>query len=121
MRNAERVAYVANLLSRNGVVTLVALISPYRRSRERARELIGERFIEVHVSASPEECARRDPKGLYARVRAGEQIELTGISAPYEMPTQPELTLDTERESPEQSAALVIGLIGQLLADHGRD
>ena len=100
--HARRVAFVAKLLSRNDVVSIVALISPYRRSRAEARETIGpSRFVEIYVKASLEECERRDPKGLYAKARRGEIDNMTGIQHPYEPPEHAEIVVDTEVETPE--------------------
>jgi len=107
--HARRVSFVAKLLSRNGVVSIVALISPYRVSRKEARETIGgSRFVEVYVRASLEECERRDPKGLYAKALRGEITNMTGIQDPYEPPEAPDLTIDTEGKGPEASAAELI-------------
>jgi 3',5'-nucleoside bisphosphate phosphatase len=114
--NVRRIAWVADLLTRNGVVTFVAAVSPYRGARDEARARMGERFLEVHVSASVEECERRDVKGLYTKARAGEIAAFTGVSDPYEEPRAPELTLDTEQESPAESAAKLIALIEERLA-----
>ena len=109
--NIRRIAFVADLLSRNGVVAITAAISPYREIRDEARELMGARFIEIHVKASVEECARRDVKGLYEKAMRGEIKEFTGVSDPYEEPLNPELVLDTEAESPEESAAKVLAVL----------
>ena len=109
--NIRRIAFVADLLSRNGVVAITAAISPYREIRDEARELMGARFIEIHVKASVEECARRDVKGLYEKAMRGEIKEFTGVSDPYEEPLKPELVLDTEAESPEESAAKVLAVL----------
>jgi adenylylsulfate kinase len=106
--NIRRIAFVADLLSRNGVVAIAAAISPYRAVRDEARAMMDGRFVEVHVRASVEECARRDVKGLYERAFRGEIAEFTGVSDPYEEPLAPELVLDTERETAEQSAARVL-------------
>ena len=114
--NVRRIAWVADLLTRNGVVTFVAAVSPYRGARDEARARMGERFLEVHVRASVEECERRDVKGLYTKARAGEIAAFTGVSDPYEEPRAPELTLDTEQESPAESAAKLIALIEERLA-----
>ena len=84
--NVRRIAWVADLLSRNNVVTFVAAVSPYRRTRDEARARMGERFVEVHVKASVDECERRDVKGLYERARAGKIQAFTGVSDPYEEP-----------------------------------
>ncbi len=109
--NIRRIAFVADLLSRNGVPVITAAISPYRELRDEARELMGDRFIEVFVKASVEECIERDPKGLYKKALAGEIKEFTGVSDPYEEPLNPEIVLDTEAESPEESAAKLIALL----------
>ncbi len=106
--NVRRIAWVADLLSRNDVVTFVAAVSPYRRTRDEARARMGGRFVEVHVKASVDECERRDVKGLYERARAGKIQAFTGVSDPYEEPMAPELTLDTEAESPEESARRIV-------------
>jgi adenylyl-sulfate kinase len=114
--NVRRIAWVADLLTRNGVVTFVAAVSPYRGARDEARARMGERFVEVHVRASIQECERRDVKGLYGKARAGEIEAFTGVSDPYEEPQAPELTLDTEQETPAESAAKLIALIQERLA-----
>jgi adenylyl-sulfate kinase len=109
--NIRRIAFVADLLSRNGVPVITAAISPYRELRDEARDLMGDRFIEVFVKASVEVCADRDPKGLYEKAFAGEIKEFTGVSDPYEEPLDPELTLETENETPEESAGKIIALL----------
>jgi adenylyl-sulfate kinase len=115
--NIRRIAFVADLLSRNGVVAITAAISPYREIRDEARELMGDRFVEVFVKASVEECARRDVKGLYEKAFSGEIKEFTGVSDPYEEPLDPEVVLETELESPEESARRVLDLVeAKLLA-----
>ena len=114
--NVRRIAWVADLLTRNGVVTFVAAVSPYRGARDEARARMGERFVEVHVRASVEECERRDVKGLYSKARAGEIAAFTGVSDPYEEPQAADLTLDTEQETPAESAATLIALIEERLA-----
>jgi len=107
--HARRVSYLAKILSRNGVISIVALISPYRVSRRSARELIGvDRFVEVYVRASISTCEKRDPKGLYAKARKGEISNMTGIQDPYEEPLDSEITVDTEKSGPEESARQVI-------------
>src|SRR5687768_4198590 len=102
--NIRRIAFVADLLSRNGVPVITAAISPYREIRAEARELMGERFIEVFIKASVETCAERDVKGLYEK-------EFNGVSDPYEEPLDPEITLETETETPEESAGRLIALL----------
>ncbi len=107
--HARRVSFVSKLLSRNGVVAIVALISPYRTSRESAKQMIGpERFLELYVKASLAVCEMRDPKGLYAKARRGEITNMTGIQDPYEEPADADIVVETEKGSPEASAALVI-------------
>ena len=101
--HATRVMFVAKLLVRHGVIPIVALISPYRRSREKARAEIGG-FVEVYVSTPLEVCEARDVKGLYRRARAGQIKEMTGVDDPYEVPEAPEIVLDTTSASPAQSA-----------------
>ena len=118
--NIRRIAYVADVLSRNGVCVLSAAISPYRGTRDEARGLMGDRFIEVYVRASVEECARRDPKCLYAKAFAGEIKEFTGVSDPYEEPRAPEIVLDTEAETPEESAAKVLAYLDSRAGANGR-
>jgi adenylylsulfate kinase len=102
--NIRRIAFVADLLSRNGVPVITAAISPYAAIRAEARELMGERFIEVYVKATVETCTERDVKGLYAKALAGEIKEFTGVSDPYEVPDNPEIVCDTEGETAEESA-----------------
>ena len=109
--NIRRIAFVADLLSRNGVPVITAAISPYKEIRDEAREMMGDRFIEVYAKASVEVCEERDVKGLYAKARSGEIKEFTGISDPYEAPLDPEVTLETESEDPEESAAKLIALL----------
>ena len=94
--NIRRIAFVANLLSRNEVPVITAAISPYREIRDEARQMMGDRFVEAYVKASVEVCEERDVKGLYAKARSGEIKEFTGVSDPYEPPENPELVLDTE-------------------------
>ena len=106
--NIRRIAFVANLLSRNEVPVITAAISPYRDIRDEARQMMGERFIEAYVQASVEVCEERDVKGLYAKARSGEIKEFTGVSDPYEPPENPELVLDTENQSAEESAQQIL-------------
>ncbi|MCC6755123.1 MAG: adenylyl-sulfate kinase [Solirubrobacterales bacterium] len=109
--NIRRIAFVADLLSRNGVPVITAAISPYRELRDEARELMGDRFIEVYIDASVDACAERDVKGLYAKAFAGEIKEFTGVSDPYEAPLNPEIALKTEEEEPEESAARLLAYL----------
>ena len=109
--NIRRIAFVADLLSRNGVPVITAAISPYREIRDEAREVMGERFIEVFVKASVEVCAERDVKGLYEKAFKGEIKEFTGVSDPYEPPLNAEIVLDTEHQTAEESAAKLLTLL----------
>ena len=93
--NIRRVGEVAALMSRSGLVVITAFISPYRSDRARARKATGNRYHEIYVKADLATCESRDPKGLYAKARAGEIADFTGISAPYEAPDAPELEVDT--------------------------
>ncbi len=107
--NIRRVAEVARLMNEAGLIVITSFISPFREDREMARQIIGpERFVETFLSTSIAECERRDPKGLYRKARTGELPGFTGISAPYEPPEQPELTIDTETHSVEQGVALLL-------------
>jgi adenylyl-sulfate kinase len=97
--NVDRVGEMARLFADAGTVAIVALVSPYADCREKVRKLHdrdGLAFLEVFVNTPPEECARRDPKGLYARARSGDLNGLTGVDAPYEPPLMPELELTPE-------------------------
>src|SRR5512140_3793546 len=104
--NIRRIGFVAELLTRHGVVVLVSAISPYREIRDEVRRQIG-RFVEVYVNAPLEICEQRDQKGLYKRARAGELRGFTGIDDPYEPPLNPEVECHTELETVEESAAKV--------------
>jgi adenylyl-sulfate kinase len=106
--NIRRIGYVAKLLARNGVVAVTAAISPYRAVRDEVRSWIGDAFVEIHVATPIEECEARDVKGLYAKARAGEIPEFTGVSDPYEPPERPEVRLETSGRKPEESAAEVL-------------
>ncbi len=113
--HAWRVAFVSKLLSRNNVVAIVSLISPYRTSRDAAKQMIGpERFVEVYVKASLQACERRDPKGLYAKARRGEIKNMTGIQDPYEEPTRPDILTETEKDTPEESARKIFDALREL-------
>jgi len=120
--NILRIAFVADLLTRNGVATICCPISPYKETRDAARAQIGE-FVEVHVDATVAEIAEhRDPKGLYKKALAGEIEHFTGVSDPYEEPVNPELRLDTAGRDPEESAGAVLARLEelQLLPDEVR-
>ncbi|MEM1544748.1 MAG: adenylyl-sulfate kinase [Candidatus Bathyarchaeia archaeon] len=102
IENIHRVAYVAHLLARNGVVVITALISPYREGRDYARQLIGD-FVEVYVKCPLNVLIERDVKGLYAKALKGEIPNFTGISDPYEPPENPEVVVETDKETVEES------------------
>ncbi len=106
-QHAKRVTFVAKVLSRNGVIVLVGLISPFRAFRQYAREEIGE-FMEVFVDTSLEECIQRDPKGLYKLAQEGKIKDLTGLQDPYEAPEDPELVIPTEEVTVEEAADMVM-------------
>lgn len=108
--NVRRVGFVANLLSRNGVVVIAATISPYQAIRDEIRE-INKDFVEVHVNAPLEVCEARDVKGLYAKARAGEIKGFTGIDDPYEVPLNPEVVCESGKEAVEESVNKVIGTL----------
>ena len=110
--NIRRIAEVGKLFVDTGIVTLAAFVSPTNEYRQMARDIIGaDDFKEVYVSTPLEECERRDVKGLYARARRGEVKDFTGISAPFEVPEHPALTIDTSTQPLETSVAQVIELI----------
>lgn len=107
LENITRIAYVANLLSRNGVIVLVSAITPYREMRDNVREQVAG-FVEIYVNCPLAECERRDVKGLYAKVRRGELSRFTGITDPYEEPEHPEITLRTDLAGAEEENCLSI-------------
>jgi adenylyl-sulfate kinase len=106
--NIKRIGYVAHLLSRNGVVAVAAAISPYRAIRDEVRLSHEGRFVEVFVDCPLDELVKRDVKGLYAKALRGEIQQFTGVSDPYEPPTAPEITVQTDRETVEQSTSAII-------------
>jgi adenylylsulfate kinase len=114
--NIDRIGWVASRLTRHGAAVIVSAISPYSEARRQAREMVEANgtFVEVFVDASVDECARRDVKGLYEKAFKGEIKEFTGVSDPYEEPEAPELRLDTEGRSPEESARLVLARLDEL-------
>ena len=123
--NIRRIGEVAKLFNDAGVIALTAFISPYREDRDRVRALLPEgEFLEVLVDCPLEVCERRDVKGLYRRARAGELPDFTGVSAPYEPPTAPELVLPTAELREDECAARVVALLverGAIPAVPGRD
>ena len=112
--NIRRIGEVSKLFADAGLLTMTAFISPYRKDRDLARQLLNDReFIEVYTTVPLEVAEQRDPKGLYKKARAGEIKEFTGISAPYEEPINPELTIDTSKLDLEQSRDKVIEYLEQ--------
>ncbi len=110
--NVRRIGQMAKLFVDAGVIALTAFISPFRADRQRVREIVGESdFLEIYCRCSLQECERRDVKGLYAKARAGTIREFTGVSSPYEEPLVPDLVIDTERQSLEESVESVCGLL----------
>lgn len=107
--NIRRIGEVSKLFVDSGTITLTAFISPFREDRNRVRNFLNKgEFIEVYVECSLEECARRDVKGLYKKAQAGEIKNFTGISSPYEEPENPEITINTEKETLEESVEKII-------------
>lgn len=112
VENIRRIAEVGRLFVDTGIITLAAFISPTNELRRMAARIIGEDdFIEIYVSTPLEECERRDVKGLYAKARRGEIREFTGISAPFEAPEHPALSLDTSKLSVEESVERILKLL----------
>lgn len=109
----RRVIIMAKLLSKNGITTIVPLISPYEQTRDMARKEIPN-FVLVYVKASVEECEKRDPKGLYKKAKAGQIQNLTGLQSPYEEPVKPELVLDTEKYTPQQCLEMLVSKLKKL-------
>jgi adenylyl-sulfate kinase len=108
--NIRRIGFVAELLTRNGVVVIVAAISPYRAVRDEVRRSVG-RFLEVYVRCPLDELVRRDVKGLYRRALAGEIPQFTGVSDPYEEPAAPEVVVDTGVETVDESLQKVLAAV----------
>ncbi|CAG6397338.1 adenylyl-sulfate kinase [Streptomyces cocklensis] len=114
--NVQRIGFVAELLASNGVLVLVPVIAPYADSREAVRkrhQVQGTGYVEVHVATPLDVCSVRDVKGLYARQAAGELTGLTGVDDPYEVPETPDLRIETQGSTVEQSAAAVHALLAE--------
>ncbi|HJO97509.1 MAG TPA: adenylyl-sulfate kinase, partial [Rhodospirillales bacterium] len=109
--NIRRIGEVAGLFADAGFLVLTAFISPYRADRDMARNAATDAFHEVYIEADVETCEERDPKGLYVKARRGEIPEFTGISAPYEVPENPELVIDTAALDVPQSLAKLLGYV----------
>ncbi|MGU3480115.1 adenylyl-sulfate kinase [Methylobacterium sp. D48H] len=117
IENIRRAAETARLMADAGLVVIVSLISPFRQERAMARSIAGEiPFLEVFVDTPLRVCEGRDPKGLYLKARAGKIPQFTGISAPYEAPEAPDLTIPTEGRTIERSAAPIISRMMQISA-----
>jgi adenylylsulfate kinase len=114
--NIERIGWVASRLVRHGAAVICAAISPYEETRRKARTLVEQfgPFVEVYVKASVDECARRDVNGLYAKAFAGEIKGFTGVDDPYEEPSDPQIVVDTEEQTPAESARLVVEKLEEL-------
>ena len=111
--NIRRIGFVCHLLTRNDVVAIVAAISPYREVREEVRNQIGS-FVEVFVKCPIEVLAERDVKGLYKKALAGELKNFTGVDDPYEEPLSPEIVIETDSETPDQSARRIIAKLEEM-------
>lgn len=120
--NIRRIAEVCKLFTDTGIITVAAFISPSEQLRNMAREIVGaERFLEVYLSTSLEECERRDVKGLYAKARAGKIPEFTGISAPFDVPQAPDLELDTTGLGVDECVRKVMECIVPKISLRGSD
>lgn len=114
IEHVKKSGFIASMLERNGIVVVASFISPYKESRDFVRSKCLN-FIEVYVRASLEECERRDVKGLYRKARAGEIKNFTGIDDPYEEPGAPEIVIDTEKETVEESVGKIMGYLGKYI------
>ncbi len=116
IENIRRAAAVARLLNDAGMIVIASFISPFREARQMARSIVGDdRFIEIYLSASLSDCEKRDHKGLYARARAGEIADFTGISSPYEPPANAHLTIDTAHLGAERTLRCAMTYIAEHL------
>ena len=107
--NIRRIAETANLMVDAGLVVLAAFVSPYKKDRNKIRDIVKDvNFVEIFINASVEECERRDVKGLYKKARAGKIKNMTGISAPYEAPVNPDIEINTEKETVEIAVSRII-------------
>jgi len=110
--NIRRISEVSKLMLESGLIVMTAFISPINKDRSEARKLISnDDFIEIYCKASLETCETRDVKGLYKRARAGEITNYTGIDSPYEVPENPELTIDTDNQSLEESVSTILSFL----------
>lgn len=110
--NIRRIAEVANLMVDAGLVVLSAFVSPYKKDRENIKSIVKDvNFVEIFINTSVEECERRDVKGLYKKARRGEIKNMTGITAPYEAPENPDIEINTEQETVEESVQKILNYI----------
>ena len=114
--NIRRIAEISRLFVDAGIVVLAAFVSPYRKDREAIKNIVGKNnFVEVYINTSVEECEKRDVKGLYKKARMGEIKDFTGVNAPYESPESPDIEINTEQLSVEQSVTKIINVINKKL------
>ena len=111
--HARRIVYISKLLSRNGIISIVSLISPYRAFRAYARAELNN-FVEVYVRCSIDTCIKRDPKGLYKKALNGEITDMTGIQDPYEEPVNPEVIVDTDKQSVDECVNTILDTLVRL-------
>ena len=117
--NIRRIAEVGNLMVEAGILTIAAFVSPYIEDRNSIKKIVGaENYIEIYVNASVEECERRDVKGLYKKARLGEIKNMTGISAPYEPPINPDLEIKTDNLSIEKSVGIILNFLKNKLKNN---
>lgn len=107
IENIRRIGEVAKLFVDAGMITMASFISPYKKDRDLVRKKLGEEFIEVYVKCNLADCEKRDPKGLYKKARKGGIPDFTGISAPYEEPVDPEITIETDKKNVKDSVDLI--------------
>jgi sulfate adenylyltransferase len=120
--NVRRASYVASEIARHGGICICAMIAPYEEDRIEARGMVeqkGGRFVEIAVSTPIEVCESRDPKQLYVRARAGEILEFTGVSDPYEFPSNPEITIDTSTISVDEGLGKILAYLASVIDDRG--
>lgn len=110
--NIRRIAEISNLMIDAGLVVLAAFVSPYKKDRKNIKNTVKDiNFVEIYINTSVEECERRDTKGLYKKARAGEIKNMTGISAPYEAPDNPDVEINTEKETVEESVTKILDFL----------
>ena len=115
VENIRRIAEVSKLMNDAGLIVLTSFISPFRQDRRNAKNIIGERFVEVYISTPLEECEKRDVKGLYKKARNGEISNFTGITSPYEAPEHPDITVDTSKYSLEECVDIILKGLEQFI------